>query len=312
MNRSLPFKFHESQLYGWPFYITRKAMRFCGRQLLSGANALSSREYYPFPIFFRPLLPANAKRENAHRGQRCFVIGNGPSLARQEIEPLAGQITFAMNGFLNHPAIKTVNPTYYCLVDPIYFDGSAPSDRFLDRLFATATQSHFILPYRAAATALDRWRLPPDRATFVAFAGNLSTCRLKKVDLTRPLPSIQNCAQLATLAALYFGCSSICLVGMDHDWAAHRGTDTHFYPQKTLENHPVAHAECGRYPYMTILEDALTLWRGYATLRRHAEAMGVRILNCSDGGFLDVFDRAEYRDQLSMRSAPLASLAAAA
>lgn len=292
--------------------MARKLMRASARRLLAGADALSGREKYPFPIFLRPLLAENAAVRDAHRGRRCFVIGNGPSLARQDIESLAGELTFAMNGFLNHPAIRRVKPAYYCLVDPSYFDGSASSDRFLGRLFETVTDSHFILPYASAETILCRWKVPPGRATFVTFAGNLATTSLRRIDPTRPLPGVLNCAQLAIMIALYAGCSPVYLMGMDHDWAAHRGTETHFYPQKTIENHPVAHGEWDRYPYLTILDDCLKVWRGYVTLRRRAESLGLSIVNCSDGGFLDVFDRADYHDVVNTRSAPSPNVQAAA
>jgi hypothetical protein len=312
MNELLPFRYRTSQAYGWPFYVARKVMRGWARRLLAAADALSGREKYPVPLFCRPLLPRNAQLKDVHRGRRCFVIGNGPSLARQDVEPLAGELTFAMNGFLNHPAIGRIKPTYYCLVDPSYFDGSASSDRFLGRLFETVTESHFILPYASAETILGRWKVPAGRATFVTFAGNLATASLRTLDLTRPLPCVLNCAQLAIMVALYAGCSPVYLMGMDHDWAAHRGTETHFYPQKTIENHPVAHGEWDRYPYLTILDDCLKVWRGYATLRRRAESAGQNIINCSDGGFLDVFDRADYRDLVNTRSAPSPTVQAAA
>lgn len=299
MSEPLPFVYRTSQLYGWPFYIVRKAIRATAARLLAAADGLSAREKYPVPLFLRPLLPANAELRNAHRGRRCFVIGNGPSLAAQNLEPLRDEVTFAMNGFVNHPAIHRIRPTYYCLVDPSYFDGSAPSELFLDRLFAEISDSHFILPYAAAQKLLARHGFPADRATFVTFAGTLATSGTPRLDLTRPLPQIQNCAQLAIMVATYVGCSPIYLLGMDHDWAAHRGTETHFYPQKTLGNHPVAHGEWDRYPYLAILEDALKVWRGYQALKRRAEAMGLQIINASRGGFLDVFERADFESLIS-------------
>jgi hypothetical protein len=32
-----------------------------------------------------------------HRGQRCFIIGNGPSLQKMDLSPLKNEITFGMN-----------------------------------------------------------------------------------------------------------------------------------------------------------------------------------------------------------------------
>ena len=290
-----PFRYRENQIYGWPFYIARRILRGSADRLRASADALSGRERYPLPLFLKPLIPENQRLKNIHRGRRCFIIGNGPSLKSQDLVPLAGEITFAMNGFLNHPAIDRIRPTYCCLVDPVFFDGSASSERFLARFFENLRSSHFVVPCQAAAR-MARRRVPPDRRTFVSFAGNLATARLRSIDLTRPLPTITNSAQLAILIALYAGCSPIYLIGMDHDWLAHRGQDPHFYPHTTLENHPTAHGDCGKYSYRAILEDVLKVWRGYETLRAYAEKHGQQIINCTDGGFLDVFERATYED----------------
>jgi hypothetical protein len=53
----------------------------------------------------RDLLNQNEKLRNCHRGQRCFVIGNGPSLTKQDLAPLDGEITFVMNAFWKHPIL---------------------------------------------------------------------------------------------------------------------------------------------------------------------------------------------------------------
>ena len=54
---------------------------------------------------------------NRHRGQRCFVMGNGPSLNKMDLEKLAGEIVFACNAaFLLFERVSW-RPTYYTCVD---------------------------------------------------------------------------------------------------------------------------------------------------------------------------------------------------
>src|SRR5699024_10081487 len=38
-----------------------------------------------------------ARFAGRHAGQRCFIIGNGPSLAKMDLGPLRGEVTFGMN-----------------------------------------------------------------------------------------------------------------------------------------------------------------------------------------------------------------------
>jgi len=66
-------------------------------------------------------LTANERRllalHNAHRGQRCFIMGNGPSLNQCDLTPLAGEYTFGVNSiFLNRDAMG-FDPTYYVVED---------------------------------------------------------------------------------------------------------------------------------------------------------------------------------------------------
>src|SRR5712692_1717642 len=51
------------------------------------------------------LIKRNEIFRDRHRGQRCFVIGNGPSLKDQDLSPLANEITLVTNSFYVHPII---------------------------------------------------------------------------------------------------------------------------------------------------------------------------------------------------------------
>lgn len=54
---------------------------------------------------------------NRHIGQRCFVMGNGPSLNRMDLNKLAGETVFACNAaFLLFDRVQW-RPTYYTCVD---------------------------------------------------------------------------------------------------------------------------------------------------------------------------------------------------
>ena len=56
---------------------------------------------------------------NRHAGQRCFVLGNGPSLKSTNLDLLKDEVTLASNGifFLFDEGFK---PTYYNVVDDIF------------------------------------------------------------------------------------------------------------------------------------------------------------------------------------------------
>ena len=126
------------------------------------------------------------------------------------------------------------------------------------------------------------------------FNSNLSSDS-HDIDLTQLLPQVQSTSQLALELAIYMGCNPIYLLGMDHDWLAHRGIDRHFYSGKTVENHPIAHGDLSKDAYKYELESCLKLWQIYEKMKLIADKKGIKIYNATDGGFLDVFPRVDYK-----------------
>jgi hypothetical protein len=256
----------------------------------------------------RRLLAPNAELRGLHAGQRCFVIGSGPSLGRQDLSPLGGEITFAVNSFWKHPIVERWAPTYYCLADPDFFDGSEPNRRFFADLRQACPSSTLILPLQAHRVVAEQGLVPAERVRYVAFAGQLRDGLRAPPDLTRAVPGVINVPLLAILTALYAGCSPIYLLGLDHDWLAHRGPNRHFHTGEAVADHPSSALEdLGARPYRSLMEGQLELWRSYEALGAMAERMGARILNATDGGFLDVFERARYEDVVGATSAPPAA-----
>jgi len=65
----------------------------------------------------RKILSKNSIFKDKYKGKRCFVIGNGPSLNKQDLTLLKGEITIVMNHFHLHPVLQVWQPTFWCLAD---------------------------------------------------------------------------------------------------------------------------------------------------------------------------------------------------
>jgi hypothetical protein len=240
------------------------------------------------------ILKRNRQLKDRHRGLRCFVIGNGPSLNRQDLGPLQDQLTFVMSGFWKHPILSQWQPNYYCFADPLFFDGSAAMGRFFADLRGHVRQTTYLLPLSARKIVAEQGLVPGPSIHYASFQGAMDRCRTRRVDLSGHVPGVTSVAQFAIMSAIYMGCSPIYLMGLDHDWLARREQEGHFYPGKTIEGHPAAHGDLARIPYKHDLIDVLRLWEGYERLRIIANAHQCEILNATEGGFLDVFPRVRY------------------
>ena len=243
------------------------------------------------------LLQRNEIFRNRHKNQRCFIIGNGPSLKHQDIGPLADEITFATNSFYVHPVIgETWQPSYYFLSDPLYFDGREPIST-LHKIAETISRAPLFVPHYARESLERTKALPAERTYYVALGEAISEDNVRKYDLTRPTTGVQTVVQLAILAAIYMGCSPIYLLGLDHDWLAHGGTSLHFYSKENPEDQPAGNLPGWRYHSM--MDAVLMMWKVYELELLMAQEAGVKIINCTRGGFLDVFERGNYEQVLA-------------
>jgi tetratricopeptide (TPR) repeat protein len=239
------------------------------------------------------VLGRNGLLKNRHEGRRCFIICNGPSLSRQDLTPLVNEVTFVVNAFWKHPLVETLKPNYYLLADPALFDGSEPflnsgfsmtTDQYFRTLSAKALTSEFIVPLLGCQAIMEKDYLPLKRTYYFNSQGLVGFGEMKFPDFTQLIPGVQNVSQLALMAAMYMGCSPIYLLGLDHDWFATWGATNDFNGKSAMLPRT----------YRCELERQLRLWRGYEQLLRIANVYGIRVLNATRGGYLDVFERIDY------------------
>lgn len=237
----------------------------------------------------RKFVAPNKQLEDIHLNRRAFVIGNGPSLAHQDLSLLSGEITFVVNGFWMHSDIATLQPTYYVLLDPLYFDGSEASRTTLGQIAAAAKRSVFIVPASYRRNATEKGCLPIERTRFVSFAGVLHDSYPNWPELHRHVPGVWNVVQLAILGAFYMGCNRINMIGCDHDFIPGEGQDwKHFHADASIPGHPRLVAP---EPLEQTYNSLANTWKAYGHIQKMAFLRGVSIYNATDGGNLDVFDR---------------------
>jgi len=244
---------------------------------------------------FGPLLKRNEEFRDRYKGKRCFVIGNGPSLKKQELSPLADEITLVTNSFYVHPIVgDSWQPAFYFLSDPQYFDGAGDFTAEFAAITSKIKSAPLFVPSYAHEFLSQSNGLPAGRTYYVAVGAVRLEHTNELPDFTTVTPGVQTVVQLAIMAAMFMGCSPIYLMGLDHDWLSHGGEDLHFYSDAEADAQPDGHV--GPWTYLSLMGAMTTMWQVYVMLKKVADAAGIEIFNCTQGGFLDVFKRAKYED----------------
>ena len=86
------------------------------------------------------------KYKNKYNGERCFIIGNGPSLTVHDLEKLESEYTFATNRIYHVYAKTDWRPSFYCiqdfiLIQEIFKDGFPNILAKIDSFFAISLSS---------------------------------------------------------------------------------------------------------------------------------------------------------------------------
>lgn len=246
------------------------------RETRDGALRASQWPAARFHPWRRDSIRRLTKLKDSHRGERCFVIGNGPSLKQTDLSRLRGEHTIGMNRiYLMFPELG-FETDYLVTVNDLVIEQCAED---LQRL-----QMPRFVSWRAR-----QWLCPDPNLYFLhttytgpKFARNL-TGRLWE-GATVTYVSLQ--------LAFYLGFEEVILIGVDHSFTSKGKPNTTVVSQGDDPNHfdPGYFGKGFRWQ----LPDLDTSEVAYERARLTFEADGRRVLDATVGGKLQVFPKVDY------------------
>ncbi|MFY1709579.1 6-hydroxymethylpterin diphosphokinase MptE-like protein [Tritonibacter scottomollicae] len=235
---------------------------------------------------------------NRHKGQRCFILGNGPSLSLDDIERLnkLGEVTFASNKiYLLYPETRW-RPTYYTVEDTMVLRNHFETLRSVSGSIKIFPDNAKVYGFHDSKTVFvnlidpKSFVAPLVDPEFPAFS----------TDLSKGLAWGSTVTYSQIQLACFMGFSEIYLLGIDHSYKLPGKKDGNKYISEGEVNHfhpdyrkP---GELWHEPNLEVLEHS------YAAARRACEGLGVEIVNASRSTKLDVFERGDLDIVLSRRS----------
>jgi len=231
--------------------------------------------------------------KDTHRGERCFVIGNGPSLRQTDLTKLRGEATFGVNRiYLAFPEMGFPTSYYVCMND-LVIEQCAADIQALSMPKFIAWRSRRWLANSPRNVGVNNPRSVGDKGENLYFLYTSYTGpKFGGADITGRLWEGATVTNITLQVAYYLGFKQVILIGVDHNYTTQGKPNSTVVSQGADPNHfnPNYFGKDFRWQ----LPDLDTSERGYAMARQAYEAAGRQVLDATVGGKLQIFPKVDY------------------
>lgn len=234
--------------------------------------------YGPPKLVYKSIVPEYiAIRQGQYSGQRCFIVGGGPSINQMDLTPLNDEYCMAVNrGFLlKDKGLHHVE--FYGLSD---IGAYAEYGREVPADFA----EHFCI---FGEIPWDR----KDVKNLSAFSMHTEHCKQKfmskgffQFDLTHPVAHTYTIALQMLQIAVFAGFKDIYFIGIDNNFS---GTNMHFYPDSEAEKKNIKDWRFDPCPDNE---------KAFQYANSILQSMGINLYNAGVGGNLKALRRIDFKE----------------
>jgi len=207
--------------------------------------------------------------KNTHLGERCFIIATGPSINKVDLSLLDNEVTFGINTIFKKNDIKW---NYYVVSDRIIWDVLEEDLRHLDTtlFLAYVSARHYLKSKKQDNIYVTKGKktLKPTHGFPSSISENVYV-------------DSHTVVYIAIQIAYYLGFREVYLLGCDCDYS-------------------VGYFDGNILGYTDRFGNKFwpTVFRGYGICKKVFEQDGRKIINCTDGGKLEVFERKKLENVL--------------
>ena len=253
---------------------------------------------------YKNLVAKNIGLKNIHLGKRCFILGSGPSIKKEDLKPLENEIVFALNNFYVHKDFDIIisgNVPKYYMTAPIHLPQTEKewygwfSD--MESHVPKNTNMTFVLnSYKENIKyILDKYDLFKEHKINWCYAGvNYKENKFneKAMDITKPIYAGEAVSIYAIILAIYMGFDKIYLLGMDHDYFLYDGESQMRMYEKAIHQNNELKRTYGNSFYT---KEFLRQYNIFSKYEAFAENSNCKIYNASNGGVLKIYPRVKFK-----------------
>lgn len=257
------------------------------------------------------LIKSNRRFLNIHKGERCFILGNGPSILTEDLSALKNEMVFVVNQASKASYYKELKPNYYFCVDEVFFkldrnveqenqviesfrklrfDDCSP-ECFLPSKFRKAIQNKYSLSNLTINYFVETFRMTDNWKSFV--------------DYSKVVPAFGTVVQYCITMAVYMGFKEIYLLGCDNTGilvtinSLLNESNEHLYSYNVSENEKLRMKNMVRENGLeAYCESYLYTLQDYRKLFNYCKKFDVKLVNCSSTTVIDSISRMKLIDLL--------------
>jgi hypothetical protein len=214
--------------------------------------------------------------KDIHKGQRCFIMGNGPSLKQTDVSKLKNEYTFGMNRvYLAFPEWG-FHTSYFVSINALVIEQCAEDIHALPMPKFLSWHAHqYITPTED-----------------LIFLHTTYTGPKFSSDVRGRVWESATVTYVAIQLAYYMGFEEVVLIGVDHSFKSKGDPNQTVVSQGDDPDH--FNAEYFGKGFRWQIPDLDTSEIGYAMARLAYERAGRRIVDATIGGKLTIFPKVDY------------------
>lgn len=225
--------------------------------------------------------------KDIHKGERCFVIGNGPSLHSEDLDKLNGEWTFASNRIYEIFDQTSWRPSYYFAVDPVFLhENRKMLDAYnLHHMFLAVDEKD------TAGCAINK----VTRIHFTEFYFKIvkpevwnDLTSYVSTDISDHFSNGYTVTFQSIQMAIYMGFSEIYLLGVDFNYSVIYDAEGNVHVDDNVTDY------FSGKTYPSSLQNYESNLQAYNAAREYCDNHGIRIMNATRGGKLEAFERVDF------------------
>lgn len=213
------------------------------------------------------------KMKGMFSGKRCFIVATGPSLTLDDLKLISDEISFGMNSIVKLYNKIDWRPTFYGIQDSLVYE---KLENVIKKEYSNSANvfvgsnlaKQFEIPSTFVQFPFDHYYHEAEREIgkyFAKFSEDASSVVYDGYSITYSLIEI----------AVYMGFKEIYLLGCDCNYPV--GEKNHFVESGFVDKNASSNPTRMRV--------------GYKKAKEYADLHGIKIVNCTRGGMLEVYPR---------------------